>query len=274
MEFIAPEFIFIVPYRDRDAQLEIFLSHMPKILEDLNYEVYFAHQKDKRFFNRGGMKNIGFLHAKEKYPNHYKNITFVFHDIDTLLAKKGMTNFQTVKGKVKHIIGFKRAFGGIFSIKGEDFENLNGFPCIWNWGMEDNSLKLRWLTKMRKGKEKFIDYSEFYSIYSKQIVMLWHGDKKVFNKDQAWNAYEKSSDFIDGINTIRNIKKTENSLENNVNFFMIDITNFLPLAKHPSIAQAKEIKSIRDSHFGYDKKIKQNRHYKIRKNFSMMLGKK
>ena len=89
MEFIAPEFIFIVPYRDRDAQLEIFLSHMSNILEDLNCEVYFAHQKDKRFFNRGGMKNIGFLHAKEKYPNHYKNITFIFHDIDTLLAKKG-----------------------------------------------------------------------------------------------------------------------------------------------------------------------------------------
>ena len=86
-------------------------------------------------------------------------------------------------------------------------------------------------------------------------------------------AYCAQSNF-DGINTIRNIKKTENSLENHSNFFIIDITNFLPLAKHPRDAQAKEIKSLRDSHFGYDKKIKQNRHYKIRNNFSMMLGKK
>ena len=93
------------------------------------------------------MKNIGFMHVKEKYPDNYKDINFVFNDIDTLISRKGLTNFKTIKGKVKHIFGYKRAFGGIFSIKGEDFENLNGFPSIWNWGMEDNALKYRWLNK-------------------------------------------------------------------------------------------------------------------------------
>lgn len=253
-----PEFIFIVPYRDREAHLSIFLSHMPYILEGLNYEVYFAHQKDNRFFNRGGMKDIGFLHAKEKYPNDYKNITFVFHDIDTLLSEKGMTNFQTVKGTVKHIIGFKRAFGGVFSIKGDDFETLNGFPCIWNWGMEDNALKLRWLTKMKKNGNKMIDYSEFYDIHSKKVIMLWHGNNKTFNKHAAWDVYKKAPNLMDGIDKIKNIKKQEISINNHIDnelnrYFMINITHFMPAKLPPKSAEKKPIKSIRDAHFGYDK---------------------
>ena len=72
-----PEFIFIVPYRDRKADLSLFLSHMPYILQGLNYEIIIAHQQDTRPFNRGGVKNIGFIHAKEKYPEHYKDINFI-----------------------------------------------------------------------------------------------------------------------------------------------------------------------------------------------------
>ena len=274
-EIIVPEIVFIVPYRDREAHLSIFLSHMPNILKGLNYEIYISHQKDKRFFNRGGMKNIGFMHVKEKYPDNYKDINFVFNDIDTLISRKGLTNFKTVKGKVKHIFGFKRAFGGIFSIKGEDFENLNGFPCIWNWGMEDNALKYRWLLKMKKNGDDMIDYSEFFDMKSKDIVLLWHGDKKVFNKHEAWNAYEMSGDLKDGINKIRNIQKTENTIEDK--FFMIDTTYFIPATLPPKNAEVKEIKSIRDVHFGYDKKkaeaLKKSRHYQIRNNFSMMMKK-
>ena len=274
-----PEFIFIVPYRDREAQLSLFLSHMPYILEGLNYEVYFAHQKDKRFFNRGAMKDIGFIHAKEKYPNNYKNITFVFHDVDTFLSKKNMTNFKTDKGKVKHIIGYKRAFGGVFSIKGEDFENLNGFPCVWNWGMEDNALKRRWLTKMRKNGNEMIDYSEFYKVNSKNVIMLWHGDAKVFNKEGAWDMYINSTDFKDGINKIRNIVKSETNISINSNissekkkYFMLNITNFMPAKLPPNKAENRPLKSIRDAHFGLEqKKLKmRSRHNNIRNRFSLI----
>ena len=44
----------------------------------------------------------------------------------------------------------------------------------------------------------------------------------------------------------------------------------------PKKAEVKEIKSIRDVHFGYDKKKnqarKKSRHHLIRNNFSMMMN--
>ena len=35
-----PEKIFIVPYRDRERHLELFLNHMKHVLEDENYLIY------------------------------------------------------------------------------------------------------------------------------------------------------------------------------------------------------------------------------------------
>lgn len=86
-----PKLIFIVPYRNREEHLDYFKNHMKTILEDLStdtYAIYYVHQCDDRGFNRGAMKNIGFLMVKNKYPNDYKNITLVFNDVDSMPAKK------------------------------------------------------------------------------------------------------------------------------------------------------------------------------------------
>jgi hypothetical protein len=78
----TPKLVFVVPYRDRELQLGFFRSHMAKVLEDEpSYEIFFVHQQDKRTFNRGAMKNIGFLAMKERYPKTYGDITFVFNDV-------------------------------------------------------------------------------------------------------------------------------------------------------------------------------------------------
>ena len=72
-----PTRVFIVPYRNRIQHKFFFCKYMTFLLEDLSdYEILFIHQFDKRTFNRGAMKNIGFLAVKHKYPNDYKNMTF------------------------------------------------------------------------------------------------------------------------------------------------------------------------------------------------------
>ena len=90
-----PERIFIVPYRDREAFKNILIEKLSTYLEfENNWEIYFSHQNDTRPFNRGATKNIGFLAMKKKYPNHYKDITFIFHDVDTYPKEKGLIDYN------------------------------------------------------------------------------------------------------------------------------------------------------------------------------------
>ena len=59
-----PSIIFIVPYRHRRQHRKFFTNYIEIIMEDYprdSWEYYFSHQVDDRPFNRGAMKNIGFI---------------------------------------------------------------------------------------------------------------------------------------------------------------------------------------------------------------------
>ena len=202
---MVPSIIFIIPYRDRIQHktfFEIYMKHLMEDYDENSYEIYFSHQCDKRKFNRGAMKNIGFLAMKEKYKNDYKNITFIFNDVDTLPYKKNLLNYQTKKGIIKHFYGYPFSLGGIFSIKGEDFESINGFPNYWAWGMEDNVIQDRAIKKNIK-----IDRSHFYKIGDPNILQFFDGLKRLISKEQALRM---RNDHVysnkDGINAISNLK--------------------------------------------------------------------
>ena len=224
---LIPKMVFIVPYRNREYLKKHFSIYMKYILEDYNkddYEIYFSHQQDNKPFTRGGAKNIGFLAIKEKYPNNYKDITFVFNDIDTLPYEKNIINYITTDGIIKHFYGFTFTLGGIFSIIGSDFEKCNGFPNLYGWGLEDNAMNDRVLSNNMK-----IDRSTFFSIGSANIInFLGSPIKLVDNKDPS--KYIKKQ-FNDNLNTIKNLKyNIENNIENvndnKSNEFIINITNF------------------------------------------------
>jgi len=214
---LPPRVIFIVPYRDREQQKTFFLMHMKSVLEDYapgSYEIYFIHQQDTRDFNRGAMKNIGFLYVKEKYPNDYTNITLVFNDIDTMPYSKNFLDYPTVPGKIKHFYGFTFALGGIVSITGGDFEKLNGFPNFWAWGYEDNELNRR-----AKNAQIEIDRSQFFPIMDKNIFQMKDGLMRSVNR----NEFERyASNTTEGILSIQQLKYQYDASTGHVN-----VTHFI-----------------------------------------------
>lgn len=210
-----PKRIFIVPYRNRVQHKFFFSKYMSFILEDKqDYEIYFSHQCDARTFNRGAIKNIGFLAAKNKYPEHYKNITFIFNDVDTIPFHK-IFDYETTPGVVKHYYGFKYALGGIVVMKGADFEKTNGFPCFWGWGMEDTVIQKRCEAVGLK-----IDRSVFYNIGSPEILQFFDGISRIISKKDPWRG--EYDNGIDGLSAISKLKYTidEKSENPNDNIFV------------------------------------------------------
>lgn len=67
--------IIIVPYRNREQHLGIFLAHMIKRYSSI--PICIVEQSDNKPFNRAKLLNIGFL-ENPKY-SHY-----IFHDVDML----------------------------------------------------------------------------------------------------------------------------------------------------------------------------------------------
>ena len=202
-----PKLIFIVPYRNREQHLHFFKEHMKKVLSDMKtqeYKMYFIHQQDEREFNRGAMKNIGYLAIKKMYPNTYKNITIVFNDVDTMPYTKNFLDYNTVHGKVKHFYGYKFALGGIVSIKAGDFEKTKGFPNFWAWGYEDNTLKQRVVNAKLD-----LDYSQFYPIMDGNILQLKDGLNRIVSRGEFDKYKDGSSDtYADITNLVYNIDET------------------------------------------------------------------
>ena len=240
---MVPKIIFIVPYRDRKEHKQFFMKYMEFIMEDYKkeeYEIYFVHQCDSKPFNRGAMKNIGFLANKNKYPKDYKNITFVFNDVDTVPYTKNLLNYKTEQNKIRHFYGYHFALGGIVSITGFDFERINGFPNMWGWSMEDNMLQQRAIAN-----RIFIDRSNFFSIGAKSILQFVDGIKKYINKKEM--AGHLNHTYTNGLNAIQNLNYNfENEYINVVHFISETNPNEQKFEEH-DVTQNKDGK-IRLTH--------------------------
>lgn len=229
-----PKRVFVVPYRDRIQQKFFFCKQMDFILEgQTDYEILFVHQCDARNFNRGAMKNIGFLAIKEKYPDNYKDISFIFNDVDTLPFHK-LFDYETTEGVVKHYYGFETALGGIVVMKGSDFELINGYPNYWGWGMEDACLQKRCLSYGLK-----IDRSNFYTIGSPEILQLFDGVSRLVSRRDPQRM--KTDNGQDGLRTIHKLLFTLDSeslnpadnkyVVENDKIFVVNVSSFMTMVR-------------------------------------------
>jgi len=211
-----PNIIFIIPYRDREKQYEFFSKHMKSVLEDFptdSFKILYIHQNDTRSFNRGAVKNIGFMTVKNMYPNDYQNMTLVFNDIDIMPYTKNFFDYHTRPGTVKHFYGFTFTLGGIVSINAKDFEIINGFPNFWSWGYEDNMLQRRIIERGIT-----IDRSAFYPILDKNVLHFSEGITRNVNRTE-YDIYE--SNTTEGLDSIFNLQYNYNP-DNG----FVDVTNF------------------------------------------------
>jgi hypothetical protein len=189
---------------------------MKTVMEDYDPETYkylIVHQCDTRSFNRGAMKNIGFITAVKMYPKDYQNITFVFNDVDNMPMRKNVIDYATTPGVIKHFYGFHYALGGIVSILGKDFARINGFPNFWGWGYEDNMLQSRAINAgIIINRDVFFDVND-----NVNILHFSHGTERNMNvydfkqyqsktKNGLFTIYElnyeidDSNDFVNVIN--------------------------------------------------------------------------
>lgn len=149
----------IVPYRDlhpaqkRAEHLKKFIAYMGPFMEkainqfssNTRFHIFIVEQSPEHKFNRGALLNIGFVEASKKGYN-----VFIFHDVD-LLPGDSIAPYYVKNPEIPiHIARCwdrykgKEYLGGIISISGKNYTDLNGYPNnYWGWGGEDDELRRR-----------------------------------------------------------------------------------------------------------------------------------
>lgn len=140
----------IIPYRDRDMHLRIFINHMIPILkrQQRDFKIYVVEQvgKDDKF-NRGALLNVGFVEALRDYDWQ----CVIFHDVDLLpesdeniyecIDEQQPIHFGGHLDKFNYTLPYSGHFGGIEGFPVETFRSINGFSNLyWGWGGEDDDL--------------------------------------------------------------------------------------------------------------------------------------
>lgn len=198
-----PKIVIIVPYRDRESLKNLFDMYMPKMMKlknENNYEILYCHQNDSRPFNRGAMKNLGFLYIKKTYPNTYKNMKLMFQDIDTLPGNENAFTLDIKKSEVKHFFGTKITLGGMFIMYANDFERINGFPNYWGWGMEDNILKDRCVSNKIN-----VNYDLFHPFFSKDFIQCNFENSRTIDNNAVMKYKTDKKSLSKGISEIKNM---------------------------------------------------------------------
>ncbi|UJR38241.1 hypothetical protein I4U23_030914 [Adineta vaga] len=146
----------IIPYRNRDMQLRIFLNFMHSFLQkqQIDYQIYLIEPIEGIKFNRALLFNIGFRETLKQYPWQ----CFIFHDVD--LIPEDDRNIYSCPPEPRHMsvsvntfnyeLPYRGIFGGVSAMTVKQMETVNGFSNqFFGWGGEDDDMSGRIITKYR-----------------------------------------------------------------------------------------------------------------------------
>lgn len=187
--------VVIVPYRDRKEHKDIFIPHIKKYLNEKNIEhhIIIVEQDNNAVFNRGKLRNIGFLEACKRFTDFY----VCFHDIDILpefSANIQLDYSRPAPNTLRHQYGEIQCLGCLIIIDKETFQKLNGYPNnYWGWGFEDESVITRCIYK-----HVDIDRNNFVQRWTEQntVKELSHNkpsglDSQYVNRNRALTVLER-----------------------------------------------------------------------------------
>ncbi|KAK5640457.1 hypothetical protein RI129_011268 [Pyrocoelia pectoralis] len=192
----------IVPYRNRETQLTIFLKYMHYFLQKqkLRYRIFVVEQSNVLPFNRAQMLNVGALEAmKMNYS------CLILHDVD--LFPLNLQNIYACFKKPRHMSSSIDTFrynlpylglcGGVLSIQASQFKKINGMSNIfYGWGGEDDDF----FKRLQKYDLIPCRLSPEVSVYT----MMSH-KKEVASADRLMNLkYTIERQEADGLNTVGN----------------------------------------------------------------------
>ena len=102
-----------------------------------------------------------------------------------------------------------------------------------------------------------IDYSQFYPYKDRSIVLLYHGEKKLYAQKETWNAFWNDTG-LDGLKTLSKIKYDVKDEKENV--FMINVSTFESMNAPPK----KMINGVPPVNFGKPSRVysKATRHFR------------
>ncbi|KAK3093162.1 hypothetical protein FSP39_012069, partial [Pinctada imbricata] len=138
----------IVPYRDRDRHLKLFLNNIiPKLTrQEIDFTIFVVEQSSGAPFNRGMMRNIGFKEASTM--GDYD--CYVFNDVDTIpeddrnfyfCEKDYVRHLVTKLGRTEYKLPYPELAGGIIAFTKEQFIAVNGYSNeFFVWGGEDDDI--------------------------------------------------------------------------------------------------------------------------------------
>lgn len=142
----------IIPFRDREIHLKIYLSNViPKLRrQKVDFTIYVVEQAPGSHFNRGMMRNIGFAEAR-KIADYD---CFIFNDVDSIFEDDRNLFQCGTDNSVRHLVTGVDVFdyklkysilvGGIIAFTPEQFRRVNGYSnFFFDWGAEDDDIYYR-----------------------------------------------------------------------------------------------------------------------------------
>ncbi|XP_067681327.1 beta-1,4-N-acetylgalactosaminyltransferase bre-4-like [Haliotis asinina] len=190
----------IIPYRDREVNLKILLNNLHRVLQkqQAEYAIFVVEQENGTPFNRGMIKNIGYLEANALC----RFDCFTFQDVDLVPESERNTYFCGEKALhhsrrlnfLNYRNWYRGHFGGVVTFNKTYFSTINGYSNLfYMWGGEDDDL----LHRLRRKNLPFE-----HSNYPRYTALMHKNDPHHTKEEMAIYRTRHLRFDTDGLNSV------------------------------------------------------------------------